>query len=294
MASVVADPDSFWSKAKLFVNRALSAHDDDLIDEAIVWAAVSLELLGKAALCRINPTLVADPSDDGKSLLIAAGVSNDRSGFKTIQAKTVFSRCGRAFPSFDEREANLIAGNRNEELHSATSPSGHIHPDSWWERYWAQAAILVEGQGETIEGLVGSRRAAQVEQYLARNEVNVQRRVSTMIASVRQAFALSLQTGRVAKSPVATLTYEYEIETDCPSCELTGELYGDYVQESEVDYDPEGGYPQERLRVAAEEFLCPNCGLHLRGPDSLAAAELPSTFSIDQDFDPPWDDYGND
>ncbi len=99
------DYDGLWIKAKLFINRSFSASDAGNFDEAGLWASFALELLGKGALAKVNPLLIADPSDDGKSLLIAAGVSKDFKGFKSIQAKAVFSRCARAFPPFNADEA---------------------------------------------------------------------------------------------------------------------------------------------------------------------------------------------
>jgi hypothetical protein len=292
------DPDALWLKGKVFINRALAAKDNGAFDEAGVWAASALELLGKAALSTISPLLIADPSDDGKSLLIAAGVSKDAQGFKTIQAKTVFSRCARAFPSFNEREAGLIAGNRNEELHSGTTPFQELHEDSWWERYWAQAAVLVAAQGKAVEALVGSQRAQEVEGYLARNVENIQRRVAASIERGQQHFEqlLSAAGGGTLRPtvPAASGEYEFEHEAECPACKSPGLLLGDYVGSSDIDYDSEDGYPTERLVVYAEEFACPYCGLHLQGSGALVAAGVPEQFDIDREAEHEWDDYGND
>lgn len=292
------DPDTLWLKAKVFINRALAGREEGAFDEAGVWAASALELLGKAALSRINPLLIADPSDDGRSLLIAAGVSKDTQGFKTIQAKTVFSRCARAFPSFNEREAGLIAGNRNEELHSGTTPFQELHEDSWWERYWAQASVLVAAQGETVEALVGAQRTQEVEGYLARNAENIKHRVAASIERGRQHFAwlLTAAGGGTLKPtvPPASSAYEFEHESECPACESPGLLLGDYVGSSEIDYDPDDGYPTEHLVVYAEEFACPYCGLHLQGPEALLAAGLSGQFDIEREAEPDWEEYGND
>jgi hypothetical protein len=292
------DPEALWLKAKVFINRALAAKVAGAFDEAGVWAASALELLGKAALSQINPLLVADPNDDGKSLLIAAGVSSDVQGFKSIQAKTVFSRCSRAFPHFNAREAGLIATNRNEEIHSGGTPFGMLHEATWWERYWSQAAILLAAQGKTLESFVGSAEAEEVEKLLAQNAENVNRRVSTLIARARQHFDLLLE--RAAGGPVrvsmpsAIGTYEFEHEQECPACQSPGTLLGDYVLSSEIDYHADAPYPFEELVVAADEFGCPYCGLHLQGVEGLQAAGLPEQFELEREAEPDWDDYGND
>lgn len=89
-----------WMKSKAFTNRSFAARDADDFEQAALWAAHALELLGKAALAKTSPLLIADPQDDGRSLLIAAGLSSDVSRFKSVPAKAVFSRCARAFPGF--------------------------------------------------------------------------------------------------------------------------------------------------------------------------------------------------
>jgi hypothetical protein len=58
MATRSFDYDAIWLKAITFINRALDDTDD--FEERAFWAACSLELLGKAALTKVNPALIAD------------------------------------------------------------------------------------------------------------------------------------------------------------------------------------------------------------------------------------------
>jgi hypothetical protein len=95
--------DDIWAKAKNFINRSFDARDDGDFATAAMWAAFALELLGKAALSHKNPCLIADPSDDGRSLMVAAGLSNDFTRAKSVPAKAVFSRCKAAFPPVQRR-----------------------------------------------------------------------------------------------------------------------------------------------------------------------------------------------
>jgi hypothetical protein len=43
-------------------------------DEQALWASAALELLGKAALSRMSPLLIAEPTEDGANILIATGL----------------------------------------------------------------------------------------------------------------------------------------------------------------------------------------------------------------------------
>jgi hypothetical protein len=56
MATRSFDYDAIWLKAITFINRALDDTDD--FEERAFWAACSLELLGKAALTKVNPALI--------------------------------------------------------------------------------------------------------------------------------------------------------------------------------------------------------------------------------------------
>ena len=69
--------DDLWMKAKLFINYTLDDEPGRSFDERALWASLSLELLGKAALSRASPLSIATPTEDGKNLLAAAGLTDE-------------------------------------------------------------------------------------------------------------------------------------------------------------------------------------------------------------------------
>jgi hypothetical protein len=149
-------------KARLFINRALDSDRD--FEESAFWAARALEMLGKSALSRVNPALIANAvDDDGNSLLVASGLIDVSKRFVTVQAKTVWSRCARAFRPFNAKEAGLIADSRNEYIHGARVGFDAIPEAAWWPRYWAQAVILLSHVERTGDDLVGPSRETTVE-----------------------------------------------------------------------------------------------------------------------------------
>ncbi len=294
------DRNALWDKAVLFTNRSQAAREAAAFDEAALWAAFALELLAKAALAKLSPLLVADPVDDGKSLLIAAGVLSEAGSFKSIPAKGLFSRCARAFPPFNAQEAGLIAHNRNEHLHSAVLPFAAIPEDKWWQRYWAQAVLLVSAQDRTLEDLVGHTRLAEIERVLAEAQDTLMSRLAALIGRAQQRLALTAAgeiSAAVAKelatATSAHISLTYETPQECPACGGAGSLAGEYGQEGSTSYD-EDGYAYQDVSVYAEMFTCVRCGLVLDGPEFLAAAGLPEAWEFVQEAVPDWDDYGND
>ncbi len=284
--------EAIWSKAKLFVNRSFDALDADDTPLAMLWAAISLELLAKSALCLINPLLVADPSDDGKSLLLAAGLPGDATRYRSIPAKALFSRCDRAFRTFDAKTAQSIAAERNAELHSGALPYGLIgDPEHWWERFWATAEVLVVSQHRSLAELIGSLRLDAVQAHLDRNEESVRRRVDSLLHAARQRLELG-------QTPTATIIASaFSVEVDCPACGNSASILGDDVADSEVvnGGDEEDPWPLEVVTVWTDSFSCPTCGLFIEGEAYLTAVGFPESFEDEREYEPDYGDYyGND
>ena len=282
--SLPYDDEAVWMKAKNFINRSFDALDDSDFALAALWASNSLELLAKSALGRINPLLVADPSDDGRSLMLAAGLPGDTNKYRSIPAKALFSRCSRAFRSFSRDDAWSIAEQRNAELHSGATPYSEIaDQQSWWEQFWSNAEVLLDHRGCSIGDFVGFRRAAAVRAHLTRNKKNVQRRVDDLIEAARQRIALGLE-------PPKRLSMGYELTSwiECPICEGDALLGGDDVEQSDLvaDGDQDGISVYELVQVGTEGFECESCGLMLDGWAYIGAAGLPPTFETERDYEP--------
>lgn len=112
-------PDAIFGKAKVYVGKALARKEAEELDEYQLWASLALELLGKAALAKIHPSLIVDPTHFES--LFAASCINLSTDIKTITAKTLFERLRHIIPAFDESVKKFCTGislRRNAELHS--------------------------------------------------------------------------------------------------------------------------------------------------------------------------------
>ena len=116
------DHEALWAKAKVFLNRAMDPDPGRAFDEQALWASAALELLGKAALARVSPLLIAEPTEDGANILIAAGLVEGTARFTSVSASTSSSDAsGRSAPSAPS--AQKFANARNEYLHGSSSDS---------------------------------------------------------------------------------------------------------------------------------------------------------------------------
>lgn len=295
------DDAALWNKAKMFLNRAMDNPTERSPDEAALWAAAALELLGKAALARVSPLLIASPSEEGVNLLIASGLVEGNAKFISVTASTIFKRCQRAFRPFNAGDAQKFADARNEYLHGA-SVGFVLPPEAWWPRFWSLASILVTAQDREMSELVGDTRVATVERHLEQNSKNVEHRTEALLARARQRLA-QREAGTLPAKVQAqwlanvdlTAGMAYRITETCPACGAEGVLEGDEFVDAEYEYEYDQNYVSATatLTVPSSYFSCSCCQLVL-DYDLLDEAELPETFQV-IDEDPQMEqEYGND
>lgn len=299
------DNEALWMKARLFINHAM---DDEprTFDEQALWAALSLELLAKAALSKRSPLLIASPTEEGDNLLIASGLMEGDARFKSIPAHTLYSRCAKAFKPFSEKDAKAITGARNEYLHGASARFSPIPSDAWWPRFWSQAVILINALDKSLELFVGYERRALVEKHLEKNRQNVTDRVEMLISRASQRLAMKRSgqmTEAAAKefsSQVALVAgYAHAESETCPACQSVGTLEGeDIISMDELPDEPlyHEGDDMIQVEIVAEHFSCSTCRLVLDGNTYVTQAGLPDTFIGLEETPRDWgdDEYGND
>jgi hypothetical protein len=309
------DHEALWTKAKLFLNRAM---DDDSrsFDEQALWAALALELLAKAALARVSPLLIAEPNEEGTNLLIATGLVKGDARFTSVRAKTLMARCHKAFKPFDQLKAMKIIDGRNEYLHSSGAGFMAIPPQAWWPQYWAQAAILVTALDRDLDELVGSDREPVVIKHLEQNAKNIEQRTEALLERAKQRRRQWLDGSLPAKVAAEWKTGQnlsakmaHSTTADCPACESTGLLEGDEVVNEDIHYpsalsftdeEPERDYWGDgsvTLTIEAAYFSCPGCQLVLNGYELLKQVELNIDFDVEGDVDQyigQEPEYGND
>lgn len=298
------DHEALWLKAKLFLNWALEEGEHRTFDERALWASMALELLGKAALSKISPLLIAVPTEEGANILVAAGLISGDARFESFKASTLFKRCARAYKPFNDAHALAIAQARNHFLHGGEAALTKMPPEAWWPRYWALAIILVHAQDRDIDDLVGATQARVVEGHLATNAKNIEHRTEMLIARARQRLA-QYEAGTFTATqaaewnrPVPVAGLGYDAAARCPACDADGTLEGENVTHHEITAERVGDDDFDvwvDVTVDADYFGCNNCKLVLDSYELLQQAGLDTSFEAVgdvSDFAEP--EYGND
>lgn len=304
--------EALLGKSRVYASRALQAKGSKDSEVYQIWAALALELLGKAQLAGIHPCLVVE-TENTNSLLEACGVETDTK-VKTISAHVVFARLKHTVEKFGTPHAEackIISSRRNAELHSGQAAFAGMGDKDWEGQFWSTAQLILASMDLELEDWVGSD--SKIPATLADDFHTIKVEAAKQrIANARAAFAApdekkrskkELEELRERSQAFHWYTYRdafrYVLDNywdiSCPACKCKGFLGGDRVHEEVVDQDHESGYETVERYFTPVEFYCPSCDLRLDGAEEMKAAEFEEEY-IDQDereieYEP---DYGND
>ena len=295
------DRDALYAKSQVYIQRGLRAQACNDTEEYQLWASLSLELLGKAALSKVHPALVADPTH-APSLFSACGrqLSPD---IRTITAKTLFERLSHIEKAFDTRHQRFceqMALRRNAELHSGESPFSGMSAEAWEREFWGAVQIILEIQGETLESWLGAEVAKAPVKIIEHAEKALHWAVKHRIDRCKEDFEKKFQDPKLRQKTIQTSkdlvwhdqSWDGSQRTQCPACLSSGFLGGTVWHEEVVETDngwlevsdqgeESWEWPSETVEItfSAEVFECPVCGIRLYGTKEVAAADLPEDFS---------------
>jgi hypothetical protein len=316
-STLALEPETLYAKSQVYIRRGFRAKADKDTEEYQLWASLSLELLGKAALAKVHPALVADPTHY-QSLFAACGrqLSPDT---KTITAKTLFERLSHLEKAFDSRHqmfCNQMAIRRNAELHSGESPFSGMSPEAWEREFWGAVQIVLSMQDETLESWLGTEDseapARIIEQANKALDWAVKHRVSRCQENFKGNHQDPKQRRAVMDGSIklqwSDVSWDRIKRCTCPACGSSGFLGGTLWSEDIIDsamgyheYSSDGDeYYVRPIEVVeksftVEAFECLVCSLKLYGTKEIAAASLPEDFIEQEDREMEFfEDYGND
>jgi len=285
-----------YNKSKLFINKGISKRNESDMAEFLLWASLSLELLGKATLAFVHPSLVVDPNDP-KGLLVACGYRN-HDDFKTIQAKTVFERLQvyLSIPKFDQKKKDFcmsLANKRNAELHSGLLPFDGLKLDLILPHFWEICVILLQFQGKELDEWIGSDEAIRALKIIEDHSAILKTVVESRVEACRIKYG---EKYRVDRPHIVYDVDENEELIPCPACHNDAIAYGEF---SDKEY---GGESEDNpwhsvytYYYDTTEVHCRYCDLKLIGYEEVEIVIEDPVFSKTVEEEPDYDyDYGND
>ncbi len=309
MVPAAITKEGLLGKSRAYVQRAFRAKQAGDLDEYQLWLSLALELLGKAALANIHPSLVVDPNHY-ESLFAASGVILT-ADIKTIGASTLYKRLGHLSKYFDKNVKDFcdaISIRRNAELHSGEVPFHQMRLGAWEGKFWHASQIILGLLESTLEEWIGADRAKAPKQLVAealeaaieaaklRMEQARQHFLALPKKEREEALKQSMTKHAYHYSKLLTLVSDHEWEVQCPAC--SGRAFFAGIDFGEIVLDTvagaEGWEEEVEKTYGAEEFRCPTCDLHLHSRQEIEAVSLePDHIEIEMRelaFEP---EYGN-
>lgn len=280
--------ENLWEKAKKYFDKGLKEGPNSEYFE--LWLSLGLELLARATLAKIHPSLLAGQEDD-KNFLHAWGFHKKKGKPWSIPITTVFNRCEIIITKFTEAElkfCKILTEKRNAELHSGESPFGGNLKPHFLPEFYMVCKILTESQEKTLSDLLGKKEAKIADNLIEAANQKHTRQVKDLIKKHKKEFdALKLEEKlkkqKESKEIAQQLSGSMKEEV-CPSCGASAVIKGKIVKHLE----PRVGDDKiiKPTIYLPTKFKCKCCGFALNGFSEIHAAESGDQYIIEKEIDP--------
>jgi hypothetical protein len=268
--------DALLAKSQRFFEEMLRHSKDEW--QFAHWSTLALELLARAALANISPTLLAEPGD-WNNVYYALGHAPKAKKFipKSITITEVFGRLREVVPDFtqDLKDFGILhMTRRNEDLHTGDTPFETLSTSAWLPVFYEASTVLAAALGKDLKLLVGVEEADLAVQLIEAAHDESAKAVLKAVAAHKLVWEekSSDERDELGKQSVAWATRQYGHRVACPACKCTALVYG--VASSEPIVRVQDGAIVETQQYVPARFECLACGLKISSLAQLTACEL--------------------
>jgi hypothetical protein len=281
------DPEALYAKAQRYAERMFRNNSDDA--ERALWSSMALELLARAALANIHPTLLADSKKNANANLYSAlglPVKEEEFSPTSISMTEVFQRLNQLLPEFIKEQADFCtkhAGHRNAELHSGQLPFDGLK--NWEGKFYRACEILLNSMGLKLDDLIGGEQTKVARKQIA---AETDKRAKAVLRDVDaykkkwEALDAAERTKRVAEAK-AWATRQRGHRVECPACASPSLVLGEPVSAPERSIEDDE--ITETQTMLPHQFECIACGLKITGLSRLSAVGLGEKYKTTHVFD---------
>lgn len=277
------DKDSLFAKSKIFFDKAFEESQDS--DFFGLFCAMGLEVLARAAIAKVSPTLLAEPEPNQTNLLHALGFSSMKGQKKSIGTAQVLNLCKIVIEGFTDEESkvsNAIINRRNEELHTGNAAFSSYPTSQWIIGLYRSCKILSEFLDEDLASLFGMEEAKHAELIIKEKDEKIESKIKSSIAAHKKVFEekeeKEIDKLRIeAEKNVGLLSYRKHHKVTCPACNCDATIQGDAHGKEHIEH--KDGTIIVRQSVTPTKFICSACGLKLNNYQELSIAGVADHFT---------------
>lgn len=268
--------EALLAKSQMYFEEMLTHSRDEW--QFAHWSSLALELLARAALSKISPTLLADAKSwDHTYYALGHTPLTPKFSPISIGIREVLSRLQTLLPAFTpdmEKSAGTHMGRRNEELHSGGSPFEGLNSTAWLPGVYEACSVLAESVGKDLTFLVGKDEAATAKTLIDAARDKSAEAVKGSVAAHKKVWDNKTQAERDRLSEQAKVwaTPHSGHRVECPACESDALVYGHPIAEPLKSI--EGDEITERQEHLPSQFECVACGLKISNYAQLTVCGL--------------------
>ena len=283
------DHKSLFSKSRTYYRRAMEA------EEALFafWAILGFELLARARLAKVHPSLLSD----GKTMSAFLGVGHplsvrDEEKVRSIPMHEVLARCQHVCDQFtepDRRFALGLARLRNTEVHTGRRVFVGLPSGKWKPRFFHLTKLLTEDQDETTEELLGSEGAKIADTHARAHVSSVRGETLKWIAASRKLWAELDEQEREFRSKVVPSVelYRYvfgDRDVGCPACGENAIRKSEEIRQQAPMLEDK--IVRQKVTLIPVRVECQHCGLILPTNEHLVSVGLGDEWEDEFEVDP--------
>lgn len=281
------DSDALHTKAQRYIEEMLALQRDDW--RFSLWSTLALELLSRAALSRVSPTLLADPKD-WNNLYHALGHTPTAKKFapKSIAISEVLSRLRDILPDFDtelEGFCLLHIGRRNSELHSGEMPFDGVQHSSWLPIFYRSCDVLLKSMATDLAEFLGDEEIKVARKLIAAASDKTAKAVAGTIKAYETVWSEKSKDEQAKLVEQASLWATKHIghRVECPACKSTAIVTGEPISAPKIAINDD--VISETQQYLPSKFECIACGMKIAGLSHLSQAGVGDTYTRTHDYD---------
>lgn len=255
------------------------------------WSALTLEMLARAALSSISPTLVAD-NKSWHNIYYAFGYQPNVTKFtpKSVNTGELFARVESIFPTFTREMLNFSIvhiNRRNSELHSGALPFDELGTSAWLSRFYSCCKCFLATIGESLELVFGEREAQAAETLIASISDEAAKSVKKTINAHATIWndKKDEEREKLVKQAESLASRATGHRAPCPACSSSGLIHGSAIDSPTHALDSDGELVVEKQPMLPASFECSACGLKISGFSKLNACGLGDTYTSTSYYD---------